>query len=286
MLKQFPVSLMIVFITLFLLSSCSFPTGQSETPEAPEILGTPEALETPEVPGTAVSIPDTGVEEQNYLPGRMSQLIGAEVRDEQNQAGGEVVEIILNRYGLPEYMVIASGDRYVPVPWTAFSWDDEAGQAVYKMDRNLLDGAPAYTSLDDFPDLYSNNWDQEVIGHWVEQVELPGATDRLPASSFVPRKVSIALDSQAVDFEGEAIGPVEEVLFNQAEQRGYVVIRIGEQFVPIPWDEFDWDPVITHMVYLYENERLQNAPRYGALQELDTTQPDWDHDINQFWQTP
>jgi hypothetical protein len=108
MLKQFPVSLMIVFITLFLLSSCSFPTGQSETPEAPE------------VPGTAVSIPDTGVEEQNYLPGRMSQVIGAEVRDEQDQAVGEVVEIILNRYGLPEYMVIASGDKFIPVPWTAF----------------------------------------------------------------------------------------------------------------------------------------------------------------------
>jgi hypothetical protein len=277
MLKQFPVSLMIVFITLFLLSSCSFPTGQSETLEAPE------ANEANEVP---VSIPDTGVEEQEYLPGRISQVIGAEVRDEQNQAVGEVVEIILNRYGLPEYMVIASGDRYVPVPWTAFSWDDEAGQAVYQLDRNILDGAPAYTGLDDFPDLYSNNWDQEVTGHWIDQVGLPGASERMPASSFVPRKVTLALESQAVDFEGEAIGPVEEVLFNQAEERGYAVIQDGEQFIPIPWDEFDWDPVNARLIYLYENERLHNAPRYGALQELETSLPDWDHEIDQYWRTP
>jgi hypothetical protein len=280
MLKQFPVSLMILFITLFLLSSCSFPTGQSETPEAPE---TQEATETQEAP---VSIPDTGIEEWDNLPGRMSQVIGADVRDEQDQAVGEAVEIILNRYGLPEYMVIASGDKLIPVPWTAFSWDDEAGQAVYQMDRTILDGAPAYTGVDDFPDLYSNNWDQEVTGHWIDQVDLPGASERMPAINYVPRKVTLALESQTVDFEGEAIGPVEEVLFNQVEQRGYVVIRIGEQFVPVPWDEFDWDPVNTHLVYLYENERLQNAPRYGALQELDTTQPDWDHNINQFWQTP
>jgi hypothetical protein len=286
MLKQFPVGLMIVFITLFLLSSCSFPTGQSETPEAPEILGTPEALETPEVPGVPVSIPDTGVEEQNNLPGRMSQVIGAEVRDEQNQVVGEVVEVILNRYGLPDYMVIISGDKFIPVPWNAFTWNDNAGHAVYLLDRNILDGAPAYTGLDDFPDLYTNNWDQEVTGHWIDQVELPGASERMPASNYVPRKVTMALESQAVDFEGETIGPVEEVLFNQAEERGYAVIRDGEQFVPVPWDEFDWDPVNARLIYLYENERLHNAPRYGALQELDTFQPDWDQEINQYWRAP
>jgi hypothetical protein len=274
MLKQYQVGLMIVFITLFLLSSCSFPTGQSETPEAPE------ATEAP------VSIPDTGVEEQEYLPGRISEVIGAEVRDEQNQAVGEVVEIILNRYGLPEYMVIASGDKFIPVPWNAFSWDDEAGQAVYKMDRNILDGAPAYTSLDDFPDLYNNSWDQKVTGHWIDQVELPGASERMPASNYVPRKVTMALESQAVDFEGETVGPVEEVLFNPSEERGYVVIRDGEQFIPVPWDEFDWDPVNTRLIYLYENERLHNAPKYGALQELDTVQPDWDQEIYQYWRTP
>jgi hypothetical protein len=280
MVKQVPVGLIVVFLTVFLLSSCSFPTGQSETPEAPEM---PEATE---MPGTPVSIPDTGAEEQDYLPARISQVIGAEVRDEQNQAVGEVVEVILNRYGLPEYMVVASGDKFIPVPWTAFTWNDDAGHAVYPLDRNILDGAPSYTSLDNFPDLYANSWDQEVIGHWVELVELPGATDRLPTSSFIPRKVTLALESQAVDFEGEAIGPVEEVLFNQAEERGYAVIQAGEQFVPVPWDEFDWDPVNARLIYLYENERLLNAPRYGALQELDTSQPDWDREINQYWRTP
>jgi hypothetical protein len=54
----------------------------------------------------------------------------------------------------------------------------------------------------------------------------------------------------------------------------------------VPWEEFDWDPVNGHLIYLYEIERLDNAPAYGSVEELDTTQNDWDQEISQYWRTP
>jgi sporulation protein YlmC with PRC-barrel domain len=266
MSKQFTIFSLMILLIAFSISACNAPEGPVETPVAPDV------------------IPETGISREG-MPARISPVLEAEVVDNEGQEIGEVIDVILNPFGLPDYLVITAEGQYVPVPWTAFLWDEGQQKVALGLDRDLIADAPSFSSLEDFSTL-DVAWDANIAGYWVAFVDMTEATEQRPAGWDVPRRVTLALQSEVIDFEGEEIAVVEEVLYNQAEERGYVILDRDGEYIPVPWEEFDWDPVNAHLIYLYEIERLDNAPAYGSVEELDTTQNDWDEEISQYWRTP
>jgi hypothetical protein len=267
MVKKFPVLVLFALILAVLLSACASPEGPAETPEAPGV------------------IPETGALEEG-MPSRMSPILGADVVDNEGQSRGHVVDIILSPFGLPEYLIVSTEEQYIPTPFTAFLWDEEQERVVFGLDRQLLEGAPSFPSLEDFPALDIAGWDQHIDAYWVEHVDVTGAAEQTPVQWDVPSRVNLALESPVIDFEGEEIAQVVEILYNQAEERGFVVIQRDGQFFPVPWEEFNWDQVNARLIYLYEVERLENAPQYDSLDDLNTTQSGWDEEISAYWRMP
>jgi hypothetical protein len=267
MVNKFPVLLSTVLILALLLSACAAPEGPAETPEAPGV------------------IPETG-DPGKSMPSRLSPIIGADVVDDEGQPAGHVIDIILNPFGLPEYLIVSSEEQYIPAPYTAFLWDEEQERVVFGLDRELLEGAPSFPSLEEFPALDIAGWDQHIDAYWIEHVDVTGAPEQAPVDWDVPRRVNLALESPVINFEGEQIAEVEEILYSQTEERGFVVIQRDGQLFPVPWEEFDWDQVNARLIYLYEMERLENAPQYDSLDELNTTQTGWDEEISAYWRMP
>ncbi len=63
---------------------------------------------------------------------RASQLMGATVRLQDNASAGQIVDIILNRQGWAEFLVVSQGDRMFLVPWQAARLD--LGQHLIMID--------------------------------------------------------------------------------------------------------------------------------------------------------
>jgi hypothetical protein len=265
--KQFPILLFAVVLFALFMSGCAAPEGPAETPAVPGV------------------IPETGLSEEG-MPVRVSVILENEAVDDQDQLIGRVIEVILNPFGLPQYLVLAAENQYTLVPWTAFLWDDTQERVVFGLDQALVRGAPSFSSLEEFPAFDIAGWDTNIAGYWVEYVDMPGETEQRPVEWDVPRRVTLALQSEVIDFEGDQIAVVEEVLYNPVEERGYVVVNRDGQYMPVPWEEFDWDQINARLIYLYEIERLANAPAYESLEELDPTGSEWDAEIRQYWRTP
>jgi hypothetical protein len=265
--KQFPILIFAVVLFTLYMSGCAAPEGPAET-----------------LPATGV-IPETGLSEEG-MPVWVSIILENEPVDDQENLIGRVIEVILNPFGLPQYLVIAAENKYTLVPWTAFLWHEDQERVVFGLDQALIEGAPSFSSLEEFPAFDIAGWDMNIAEYWVEYVDMPGEREQQPVEWDVPRQVTLALQSEVIDFEGDQIAVVEEVLYNPVEERGYVVVIRDGQFLPTPWEEFDWDQINNRLIYLYEIERPDNAPAYGSLEEMSTKGSEWDAIIRQYWSTP
>jgi sporulation protein YlmC with PRC-barrel domain len=80
-----------------------------------------------------------------------SQVNGTNVYDASGEKLGSVHDVILNKMsGKAEYAIMSFGgflgigDKYHPLPWNQLRYDTAQEGYVVNLDRNRLQGAPAY----------------------------------------------------------------------------------------------------------------------------------------------
>jgi sporulation protein YlmC with PRC-barrel domain len=90
--------------------------------------------------------------------------------------------------------------------------------------------------------------------------------------------------------EGEDLGAIEDIMVDwRREQLAYAILSfggflgLGEKWFVIPLDQLTLDPIEQRLVFDIEPERLENAPGFDADQLPDTTDPNWDQDIRDYW---
>jgi hypothetical protein len=57
------------------------------------------------------------------------------------------------------------GDRYHPLPWHVLTYDTGQGGYVVDLDRNVLEGAPSYSSTE-MPDWSDPEWSRRVENYY------------------------------------------------------------------------------------------------------------------------
>lgn len=111
-----------------------------------------------------------------------SKIIGATVRDPQENKIGEIADLVLDsRRGEVAYVVVSSGGvmgmggKYHPIPWKALQASDDGKYYVLHADRETVSKAPGF-ERGKWPDMAAQKWSADVEGYWNKMVGqgLPG----------------------------------------------------------------------------------------------------------------
>jgi hypothetical protein len=100
------------------------------------------------------------------------KVAGTPVYDREGARLGTIEDIMLDkRSGRVAYAVMSFGgflgigERVHPLPWSVLRYDTSLGGYVVDLDRDRLEGAPAY-GPGDAPDWTSRDWGRRVDDYW------------------------------------------------------------------------------------------------------------------------
>jgi sporulation protein YlmC with PRC-barrel domain len=90
-----------------------------------------------------------------------SMVSGTSVYNPKYEKLGSVHDVMIDKTGGNIAYAIMSfggflgiGDRYHPLPWSTLAYDEAVGGYVVDIDRDRLEGAPAYVATD--PDVWAD----------------------------------------------------------------------------------------------------------------------------------
>jgi hypothetical protein len=122
--------------------------------------------------GAAVAQAQVRVDVERREPGgrrghfqRVSTVIGSRVMLQDNAPAGKVEDIVLDENGCVEYMVVASEDRYVLVPWGAATVNFERRTVTVDMPVTRFREVPTFTR-DRWPDFGDTRYIEGVNRHF------------------------------------------------------------------------------------------------------------------------
>lgn len=106
---------------------------------------------------------------------RASDLIGTDVRNQQDEKLGEIKDVMVDlQSGQAPFAVISSGgffgvgDRMLAIPTTTLSQNAGQDQFVLSMDRERLKAAPSFDK-NNWPDMNDQSWRSEVYSYYGAQ---------------------------------------------------------------------------------------------------------------------
>jgi hypothetical protein len=112
---------------------------------------------------------------------RLDQVTGADVRNRQDQDLGDIEDVVLNKQGQIEYVLISRGgflgigEELVPVRWNDLSVTPSPYRDTFVLNvpENALSNAPT-VSEDEMNQVGSADWSQEVDQFWKQHVSTGG----------------------------------------------------------------------------------------------------------------
>lgn len=101
-----------------------------------------------------------------------SKVNGTSVYNRQGESLGSIYDVMINkRSGHVEYAIMSfggflgMGESYHPLPWNVLTYDERQGGYVVDIDRNRLQGAPAYTA-NNAPDWSSGAYGRQIDDYY------------------------------------------------------------------------------------------------------------------------
>jgi sporulation protein YlmC with PRC-barrel domain len=92
--------------------------------------------------------------------------------------------------------------------------------------------------------------------------------------------------------DGDDLGQIEDMMVDWRNDRlAYAILSfggilgLGEKWFVIPLDQLRLDPLEQRLIVNAQPERLQNAPGYDPNVLPDTSDPNWDEQIRQYWRS-
>jgi sporulation protein YlmC with PRC-barrel domain len=98
----------------------------------------------------------------------LRHLVNQAVVDPQGRDVGRVRNIVVGESGGINYLIIASGDRLVPIPWNIANPTLQGDRVRISVNRQTIEDAPGFDS-DEWPNFASRSIEDRVHGYYGEQ---------------------------------------------------------------------------------------------------------------------
>jgi len=239
-----------------------------------------------------------GIEPGTYIRGY--SLLDRDFRSSDGEVAGSVEDFFVElNTGRIVFVIIqwggflGIGDKEFALPLSAFSWSAE-NELVLNFTEEQLQNFP---DLDeDWPDLMSTTWDDQVNAFWLDLGIDPGPN--IDESSGLIIRQSEVNGLAIVDL-GIGTGTIQDVLVDLAGGRvGYVLADFGvatadnnEPFIlPLEIFEFEGTEPAASDIFIFDAnvtvEILQTAPRFdpSIYGNLELLPPGWNEPIDAYWQ--
>jgi len=212
---------------------------------------------------------------------RVSELVGADVRNSQGEDLGEVEELALDsREGFIRYAVLSFGgilglgEKLFAIPIDAMNYNREEKRFLLNVDKEKLKKAPGFDKKN-WPDMANPTWISDIDRFYgTESGKAPSSERRIegggdksrmsPASPMVPG--SEIDDYKVVGSDGREIGDVKEVAIDLADGRvAFIVLslKLGNKEVVVPPAAFKVDSSRPKtLVVDVPEEKLASAPTF------------------------
>jgi hypothetical protein len=134
---------------------------------APTGLPTPQPSVEPTQSATlqATARPGEAPAASSAAPALASYIFNQPVYDQQGQPLGMLADLVFNSTGRNHFVVVDTGDRLVPAPWSLFNWDAGQQKFLFTGDLATLVSAPGFASLNAVRPSVSG-WDSLITGFW------------------------------------------------------------------------------------------------------------------------
>lgn len=240
--------------------------------------------------GKVEPLPVTGDEGARQAPGSLIYLSGSlvenfdvPVEDVEGARAGHVLDFVVGPGGEVTFAEVETGaaGQAVAVSTGALNWDAERRAYVLTGTPEQLEAAPLFDPAQ-LPDMTIPGWDAPWNKYWQQQGEVSAAA--VPTAGGEQQvKLSQLIGLPVFDVTNGSLGEVEDAILGQSGGILYLVVRAGDLLRPVPWPDFEFDFSQGILTYLDDVGRLQQAPGYRTLDEIDTGQPAWDEQIRVFW---
>jgi sporulation protein YlmC with PRC-barrel domain len=96
---------------------------------------------------------------------RAKSLLGAKVNLQGGAAVGTIDDIVFTNEGVVDYLIVATGGKYVTVPWEAAKLNFEKRMAVIDLPAEQFQKIPTYT-VEQYPNFYAPTYRADLYRYY------------------------------------------------------------------------------------------------------------------------
>ena len=259
-----------------------------------------------------------------YVKSSIFDGINFDVEGPSGNHLGEVENFIVDANGrisfalLDPARALDAGNDLRVVAWPALRWNADSRSFTLSVPANAIHQAPTFTEQE-LANLPNPNYDQAWNKYWYgpnyqpsnpagsnagpNPQTTPNAPETTPPAQLPqnPNPASTALpgENQALggqpfdqniigadvfDIGFNRIGSFADMIVGPDGQTRYGVVYDGQAYHPIPSYEFYWKHNRNAWFYIGSTQNFEQSPSYPSLDAINTSAPNWDAQIKQYWQ--
>jgi len=109
---------------------------------------------------------------ESWRLSRASELIGSSVKDEKGESLGKIEDIVINRNGQAQYLILSHGgilgigEKLIPIPYQTAKWNaKDRTITLANVDKERLEKAPNFSDQE-WNRLGESDYDKSVYGYY------------------------------------------------------------------------------------------------------------------------
>ena len=174
---------------------------------------------------------------------------------------------------------------------SAVNWYQKGQVFTLNVPEGTLSNAPVFNN-NNLPNIGNPNWYANWDNFWNPYL----SSANVPVTGNNPTRSQLLGDSVVTQQNNTRIGSVQDVIMNNDNTIGYLVVYDpqNDQFRPIPWSMFNYNANNNNnnnnnatnnfqVTYTGTANQFHNAPGYNNLRDITPNQNGWNTQIDNYW---